>query len=1041
MAVVLFSVLCQNLYAIPLMEAVRGYPSNGASAPPAVSDIKWTTLILPWNDSTPTATDMSWLLDPPAGRHGFLTVGSDGHFYFEDGTRARFWGTNLCWGLCFPNYADAEGIACRLAKFGFNLVRLHKFDSSYDSAYNIFLNQTDNTREIDWGKVDRMDYLVYQLKIRGIYVDVNLHYERRFTAQDGVVAADQMSCGNAWVTLFNETMINLQEEFAAAVLNHTNPYTGLRYLDDPAIAMVDVVNENSMFHGFLSDDLNGLVIGGDDWHQRLDIPRYYSNELDLKWNSYLRATYQDRSQLEQNWMVGEIVLGTQNLLLNGNFESNLSNWTLQVQSGASATANWSDVDPPAPPGLALINVTDPRFTWYGGLRFKQQGINLVGNSWYTLSFWVKSSFQRKICATILKSGIGEQANREFFVAPEWEHHFWTFKATSNGGGVAFDMGYDTKNHTGSPNLYLVDNVTLFTGGVLGLQSFEDPWSNTVVRMTYPNRDSYTDNRFTDLVRFYSDIEVNFSQTMRRYLLTLGMRVPMDMTNGYYGFPSLIGQLEMDYMDTHDYWEPLYLWYGNWMKPMFTSTRAGTIPWIVLSSYCSKPVSVSEYNHFFPQPAHFECPIMIASYARLQDWDAIMLFAYGGYKSLYTDYMPLGDQLDIDRNVAVMSQMPAAANIFLRGDASPALETIILNYTVDQAYQHLKSYGMTETFQPYEFNVTQTLVHKVRRNFVDGAVPPQNWQGASYPFTSDNGEIVLAALDGYFTLKTARTQSMIGYLSNNTVVLPNLRENVDNKVAALSLTSLTQDQINNSAHLLLMAVGEVQNTGMMLDQNIPPSEMNYTTWGTAPMITQIIKGNVTIMLSDSTQPLHIFALTATGERLREVTFLTSTTGLNSVEATFQLGIDNTTWYEIFRGYVPNAHTIPSKRTTTSPNQPLTLQGYGEYNGSTDQNLIQEFRWGISSTSIPVETYSWLASTQNATFETSTEGTYTVYFKVKGPNGVWSDPVTIQIQVARTETSIALIAIIGFAVTLTVTSVYAVAYMRKRKNRMPPSRTSH
>ena len=34
------------------------------------------------------ALDFSHLLDAPAGKHGHVTV-KDGHFYFEDGTRAR----------------------------------------------------------------------------------------------------------------------------------------------------------------------------------------------------------------------------------------------------------------------------------------------------------------------------------------------------------------------------------------------------------------------------------------------------------------------------------------------------------------------------------------------------------------------------------------------------------------------------------------------------------------------------------------------------------------------------------------------------------------------------------------------------------------------------------------------------------------------------------------------------------------------------------------------------------------------------------------
>ena len=38
--------------------------------------------------------DFSHLLDAPAGKHGFLQI-KDGHFYFEDGTRARFLGLTL----------------------------------------------------------------------------------------------------------------------------------------------------------------------------------------------------------------------------------------------------------------------------------------------------------------------------------------------------------------------------------------------------------------------------------------------------------------------------------------------------------------------------------------------------------------------------------------------------------------------------------------------------------------------------------------------------------------------------------------------------------------------------------------------------------------------------------------------------------------------------------------------------------------------------------------------------------------------------------
>ena len=47
------------------------------------------------------------LLDAPAGNRGFVTVRPAGHFYFEDGTRARFFGTNVGGRVCAPTKEEA----------------------------------------------------------------------------------------------------------------------------------------------------------------------------------------------------------------------------------------------------------------------------------------------------------------------------------------------------------------------------------------------------------------------------------------------------------------------------------------------------------------------------------------------------------------------------------------------------------------------------------------------------------------------------------------------------------------------------------------------------------------------------------------------------------------------------------------------------------------------------------------------------------------------------------------------------------------------
>src|SRR5438128_3832799 len=73
--------------------------------------------------------DMSDLLDAPAGRHGFLTTRPDGHFYWADGTRARFWGINIASRSLRRPPEEIERVAGVLARAGVNMVRLEAVDN------------------------------------------------------------------------------------------------------------------------------------------------------------------------------------------------------------------------------------------------------------------------------------------------------------------------------------------------------------------------------------------------------------------------------------------------------------------------------------------------------------------------------------------------------------------------------------------------------------------------------------------------------------------------------------------------------------------------------------------------------------------------------------------------------------------------------------------------------------------------------------------------------------------------------------------------
>jgi len=206
----------------------------------------WFPFVLSWDDAP---IDLSFLNEKPAGKHGFLTVKGD-QFVFEDGTPVRFWGTCFSASANYPTHEQSEKIARRLAKFGVNIVRTHHADAGW-SVPNLFQfdgnTPKDNTLSFDPQSLDRYDYLIYCLKREGIYVYLDQLVHRKFKSGDGVDAVDQLDFAAKPYSNFDPKLIELQKKFSYDLWNHVNPYTGIAYKDDPAIALMEFTNENDLF--------------------------------------------------------------------------------------------------------------------------------------------------------------------------------------------------------------------------------------------------------------------------------------------------------------------------------------------------------------------------------------------------------------------------------------------------------------------------------------------------------------------------------------------------------------------------------------------------------------------------------------------------------------------------------------------------------------------------------------------------------------------------------------------------------------------------
>lgn len=194
----------------------------------------------------------------PAACGGFIRA--EGERFVDDGGEVRLFGVNFTAEACFPERDSADADAERLARLGVNCVRFHYMDATKG----------------DWSK---FDYLAAALKRRGIRWNFNLHVGRVPEVEGG---AKGTPCGKV-VTIFEPSCREWLRGYARSLLRRVNPHTGLAYADDPALAMVEIDNEDSLVVPWLLGD-------PDHWLGCLEtLPARWRAELVRQWNAWRKA--------------------------------------------------------------------------------------------------------------------------------------------------------------------------------------------------------------------------------------------------------------------------------------------------------------------------------------------------------------------------------------------------------------------------------------------------------------------------------------------------------------------------------------------------------------------------------------------------------------------------------------------------------------------------------------------------------------------------------------------------------------------------------
>ena len=762
----------------------------------------------------------------PIGVDNDRLQASGGHFS-RGSDHVRIWGVNLSFGANMPTHADAPHVAARLAAAGVNSVRCHHMDTS---RWPRGLWNSKDGKTIEPEALDRLDYFIDQLARRGIYVNINLHVGRAHSQYIGLPETNRQY--DKISNIFTPALIDAQKDFARQLLGRVNPYRKVRYADDPAVAFVEITNENSFFMWSSEQTLRTLG-------------PYYAEILQKQFNAWLAQEYGSNEKLRKAWSAGVEPLGA-NLLENAALKRSASGGQIpdgwQLEQHSDCRASLSARRYRSRDALRIEVDKADQTEWH--LQFKQNDLSVEAGRYYTVTFEAAGESPRKLDCGVSQThepwqnlGLSRQAD----LAQDWQTFRFGFvaKADDKNARLSFAFG-------GSNTPFYLANVQFCLGGRVGLAEQESVQNGSVTVYAY----NEARQRTIDRMRFLAETEKSYFDDMRSFIRNdLGCRALVTGTI-VFGPLGLYAQSDMDFIDAHAYWQhprfPGRPWdQGNWLveqKPMVDYPDQSPLFRLAAQRLEGKPYTVSEYNHPAPLDSQAECVPMIASFGAAQDWDGIWLYTYS-HSSDDWGRESMNGFFDIDTNSAKWGFMRAGTAIFRDAAIKPLGGRLVvsLNSTLDVVSDlvklHLEHDGnMWDIVSAASGTAEKVgLDRPVYLSLRSGSGDSQSGPGrVKLTWSADDREGVYMAAGGAGVLAghTGKfEQDSNGYAN---VSSP--------PYAVITATPLDGVPWPESNKILITACGRCENTGMKFSQD---RRTVGREWGRAPVRIEAVEGTVMV----------------------------------------------------------------------------------------------------------------------------------------------------------------------------------------------------
>lgn len=192
-----------------------------------------------------SALDLSGEVAAPAGRSGRLTISPRGELVFEQEpeTPVRLLGFNGGLGFLMDEkeperFRESARMFARLARRqGYRLFRVHHMLDR--------ICEGGKDGKVSPELLDRWDYLIAEFKKEGVYLHLVIFSFGQYEGDYQKTFADR-NYHKLMMYLDGEREFERFRYAADTLFSHVNPYTGIAWKDEPAIAFVEYYNEQSL---------------------------------------------------------------------------------------------------------------------------------------------------------------------------------------------------------------------------------------------------------------------------------------------------------------------------------------------------------------------------------------------------------------------------------------------------------------------------------------------------------------------------------------------------------------------------------------------------------------------------------------------------------------------------------------------------------------------------------------------------------------------------------------------------------------------------